>query len=183
MASVRGQLLVATSAIEIGPFWRSVVYVLDHDEDGALGVIVNRPLESDLDEILPGWAECANAPGCLFQGGPVGTDSALAVGVVTDMSTRPIGWQQMAGRVGLVDLDGPRPVGGELLGLRVFAGYAGWSPEQLESEIAEGAWIVLPALESDLISPAPERLWREVLHRQRGEVRFWANLPEDPGLN
>ncbi|GAA3544570.1 UPF0301 protein [Aeromicrobium flavum] len=183
MASVRGQLLVATSAIAAGPFWRSVVYVLDHDEDGALGVIVNRPLESDIDDVLPGWAEVANAPGCLFEGGPVGMDSALAVGVVTDMAMRPLGWRQTDGRVGLVDLDGPRPAGGELVGLRVFAGYAGWSPDQLEAEIAEGAWIVLPAQEGDLISPAPERLWAEVLRRQRGEVRFWANLPEDPGLN
>src|SRR5690606_33520710 len=117
--------------------------------------------------------EVANAPGCLFEGGPVGTDSALAVGVVQDMSARPIGWRQMAGRVGLVDLDGPLPAGGELLGLRVFAGYAGWSPDQLEAEIEEGAWIVVPAQEGDLISPVPEGLWSDVLRRQRGEVRFW----------
>ncbi|MCD9154674.1 YqgE/AlgH family protein [Aeromicrobium duanguangcaii] len=183
MASVRGQLLVATSAIEAGPFWRSVVYVLDHDEDGALGVIVNRPMESDVDEVLPDWGEVANAPGRLFEGGPVGMDSALAVGVVTDVSVRPVGWRQTAGRVGLVDLDGPPPAGGELLGLRVFAGYAGWSPEQLEAEIEAGAWLVLPAQDGDLISPIPELLWNEVLRRQRGEVRFWANLPDDPGLN
>lgn len=183
MASVQGHLLVATSAIEAGPFWRSVVYVLDHDEDGALGVIVNHPLESDLDDVLPGWAEVANAPGCLFEGGPVSMDSALAVGVVTDVTSRPIGWRQMSGRVGLVDLDGPRPVGGELLGLRVFAGYAGWTAEQLEQEIEEGAWLVLPAEEGDLISPAPERLWSEVLRRQKGETRFWSTLPDDTGLN
>ncbi|MFO6452949.1 MULTISPECIES: YqgE/AlgH family protein [unclassified Aeromicrobium] len=183
MATVRGQLLVATSAIDSGPFRRSVVYVLDHDEDGALGVIVNHPLESDLDEVLPGWADSANAPGCLFEGGPCAMDSALAVGVVSDMASRPIGWRQMAGRVGIVDLEGPVPVGGELLGLRVFAGYAGWSTGQLEEEIAEGAWLVVPAQDGDLISPAPDRLWSEVLRRQAGDTRFWSTLPDEPGLN
>lgn len=183
MSTVRGRLLVATSAIETGPFRRSVVYLLDHDADGALGVIVNRPLESDVDEVLPDWADWVNTPGRLFQGGPVGMDSALAVGVVSDVSVRPVGWRQTDGRVGLVDLDGPRPHHGDLLGMRVFAGYAGWTPGQLEAEIEEGAWLVVPAVESDLLSPAPERLWREVLRRQSGEIRYWANLPDDPGQN
>lgn len=175
--------MVATSAIDAGPFRRSIVYLLDHDEDGALGVIVNRPMESDVDEVLPAWGDWVNAPGCLFDGGPVAMDSALAVGVVTDAGARPLGWRQMAGRVGLVDLDGPVPSAGEFLGLRVFAGYAGWSPGQLEAEIEEGSWIVVPATDQDLISPAPERLWEEVLRRQGGETRFWATLPDDPGLN
>lgn len=175
--------MVATSAIDAGPFRRSIVYLLDHDEDGALGVIVNRPMESDVDEVLPAWGDWVNAPGCLFDGGPVAMDSALAVGVVTDPGARPLGWRQMAGRVGLVDLDGPVPSAGEFLGLRVFAGYAGWSPGQLEAEIEEGSWIVVPATDQDLISPAPERLWDEVLRRQGGETRFWATLPDDPGLN
>ncbi len=176
-------MLVATSAIGAGPFWRSVVYLLDHDEDGALGVIVNRPMESDVDDVLPGWAHSVNAPGCLFEGGPVAMDSALAVGVVPDPQDRPVGWQQMSGRVGLVDLEGPVPAEGEFLGLRVFAGYAGWGSGQLEDEIAEGSWLVLPADESDLISPTPDQLWSDVLRRQRGETRFWSTLPADPGLN
>ncbi len=183
MSSVRGQLLVASSAIDVGPFRRSVVYLLDHDEDGALGVIVNRPMQSDVEDVLPGWADWVNAPGCLFDGGPVAMDSALAVGVVIDATEQPIGWRQMAGRVGLVDLDGPVPRNGEFLGLRVFAGYAGWSPGQLESEIEEGSWLVVPAVEDDLISPAPELLWNEVLRRQVGETRYWSTFPEDPGQN
>lgn len=183
MSSVRGQLLVATSAIESGPFWRSVVYLLDHDADGALGVIVNRPSNADVDDILPGWADWVNAPSCLFEGGPVDLDSALAVGVVADTSSQPSGWHRMAGRVGLVDLDGPRPLGGEFVGLRVFAGYAGWGTGQLEAEIEEGSWLVVPAEDGDLTSPTPDLLWSEVLRRQRGETRFWSTLPSDPGLN
>jgi putative transcriptional regulator len=182
MDSLRGRLLVATPAIEAGPFMRSVVYVLDHDAEGALGVILNRPLDSDVDDVLPDWAGLVNAPVCLFDGGPVAMDSALALGVVGG-PVPPPGWRQMAGRVGLVDLDGPLPAGGELAGLRVFAGYAGWAPEQLESEIAEGAWLDVEALDGDLISPQPENLWRDVLRRQDGDLRFWTTFPADPSAN
>jgi putative transcriptional regulator len=186
MEDVVGRLLVATPAIESGPFLRSVVFVLDHDADGTLGVIVNRPLPSDVEDVLPGWAGLVNAPVCLFDGGPVGVDSALALGLVADPSDEPAtpaGWRRMTGRVGLVDLDGPVPAGTELVGLRVFAGYAGWGPEQLADELAEGAWMVVDALDGDLISPQPERLWREVLRRQDGDVRFWATFPDDPSIN
>jgi putative transcriptional regulator len=175
-------LLVATPAIEAGPFWRSVVFVLDHDGDGALGVIVNHPLESDVDDVLPDWARLVNAPECLFDGGPVAMDSALALGVVKGDET-PAGWKRMSGRVGLVDLDGPIPRNGAFAGLRVFAGYAGWSPGQLESEILEGSWIIVDAQDGDLRSPQPENLWRDVLRRQAGDLRLWATYPEDPNLN
>lgn len=183
MDELQGRLLVATPVIESGPFLRSVVLVLDHDEDGALGVILNRPLPSDVEDLLPGWSGLVNAPMCLFDGGPVGVDAALALGLVADTVPPPAGWQQMTGRVGAVDLDGPVPGAGELAGLRVFAGYAGWGPEQLEGELAEGAWLVVDALERDLISSRPELLWRDVLRRQDGDVRFWATFPDDPSDN
>ncbi|MGA8987055.1 YqgE/AlgH family protein [Aeromicrobium sp.] len=181
MDTLRGRLLVATPAIESGPFLRSVVFLLDHDGDGALGVIVNRPSESEVDDVLPDWAALVNAPVCLFEGGPVAMDSALALGVIADIA--PPGWRQMAGRVGLVDLEGPLPDHGELAGLRVFAGYAGWGADQLEAEVEEGAWLVVDALETDLISPQPETLWREVLRRQDDDIRFWTTFPDDPSAN
>src|SRR5690606_4659345 len=107
-------------------------------------------------------------------------DSALAVGVVTDPINPPGAWQRADGPIGVVDLGGPIPQPGEYAGLRVFAGYAGWSAGQLESEIDEGAWLVLTAEVDDLVSPVPERLWSEVLRRQKGETRFWSTLPADP---
>jgi putative transcriptional regulator len=186
MEELSGRLLVATPAIEAGPFARSVVFVLDHDADGTLGVIVNRPLPSDVEDVLPGWAPLVDAPVCLFDGGPVGVDSALALGLVadgTDPAAQPAGWRRMTGRVGLVDLDGPVPAGSELVGMRVFAGYAGWGPAQLEGELEEGAWLVVDALDSDVVSPQPEQLWRAVLRRQRGDVRFWTTFPDDPSVN
>jgi putative transcriptional regulator len=190
MDELVGRLLVATPAIEAGPFLRSVVFVLDHDADGTLGVIVNRPLPSDVEDVLPDWAGLVDAPVCLFDGGPVGVDSALALGLVADAPPEaadapvgPAGWRRMTGRVGLVDLDGPVPGGTELVGLRVFAGYAGWSAGQLADELAEGAWMVVDALDGDLVSPRPESLWRDVLRRQEGDVRFWATFPDDPSSN
>ena len=187
MDTLRGRLLVATPAIEAGPFLRSVVYLLDHDEDGALGVVVNRPLDSDVEDVLPSWGSHVNAPVCLFDGGPVAMDSALAVGVLADNDDAavpgPRGWRRMAGRVGLVDLDGPLPADGTFAGLRVFAGYAGWGAGQLEGELEEGSWVVVDARDADLLSPRPETLWREVLRRQEDDVRFWTTFPEDPSAN
>ena len=106
MALLRGRLLVATPLIGAGPFWRSVVFVLDHGDDGALGVIVNRPLNAAVADVLPNWADAVTAPTQLFDGGPVGSDAALALGVVRE-GLVPHGWHQMADRVGLVDLGGP----------------------------------------------------------------------------
>lgn len=181
--SHRGRLLVATPAIEHGPFLRSVVYLLDHDADGALGVIVNHPSDADVDDVLPEWADLVAAPVCLFHGGPVEVDSALAVGVLGEEVPAVLGWQPMCGRVGLIDLDGPIPDAGELSGLRVFAGYAGWAPGQLEDEIDEGSWLVVDALDTDLVSPRPEDLWHDVMRRQHGDLRYWSTFPADPGAN
>ena len=182
MAVLSGRLLVATPLIGAGPFWRSVVFVLDHSDEGALGVIVNRPLNASVADVLPHWADVVTAPTQLFDGGPVGSDAALALGVVRE-GLVPSGWHQMADRVGLVDLDGPVPPSGQFSGLRVFAGYAGWGVSQLEEEIEEGSWIVLDAIETDLSSPHPETLWHDVLSRQPGDLRLMASFPPDPDLN
>ncbi|ALX04183.1 MULTISPECIES: YqgE/AlgH family protein [Aeromicrobium] len=183
METLAGRLLVATPEIAAGPFARSVVLLLDHDEDGALGVVLNHPLEADVEDVLPAWAAVVDAPDCLFQGGPVATDAALAVGVLGSSAVPVPGWRSMTGPFGLVDLDGPPPQDGALRGLRVFAGYAGWGPEQLEGELEEGSWLVVEARDDDLLSPVPERLWRDVLLRQDDDVRLLSTYPEDPGLN
>lgn len=183
MRTLRGRLLVATPAIEAGPFLRSVVFCLDHDDDGALGVVLNHPLDADVADVLPSWGAAVNAPDCLFEGGPVATDAALAVGVLAGTEPGPPGWRVMTGRVGLVDLDGPLPASGVLLGMRVFAGYAGWSAGQLEEEIDEGSWLVVDALDTDVVSPRPETMWRDVLRRQGDDVRLWSTFPDDPGAN
>jgi putative transcriptional regulator len=182
MDTLRGRLLVATPLIGQGPFWRSVVYLLDQSEDGSLGVIVNRPLDARVADVLPSWANAVSEPMHLFDGGPVGSDAALAVGVVRD-GLQPAGWHPMSERVGLVDLDGPVPSSGEFAALRVFAGYAGWDAGQLEAEIEEGSWLVVDASDSDVGSAEPTALWRDVLLRQSGDIRLLATFPADVDLN
>ncbi|PYC63074.1 hypothetical protein C7C46_33240 [Streptomyces tateyamensis] len=181
-----GRLLVATPVLTDPNFVRSVVLLLDHDGQGALGVVLNRPSPVEVSDVLDGWAELAGDPQVVFQGGPVGLDSALAVAVMPGEPgpEEPLGWRRVHGAIGLVDLDAPpQLLAGELGALRVFAGYAGWTPGQLEAEIAEGAWFLVEAEPGDISCRRPERLWREVLRRQRGELAVLATYPEDPTLN
>jgi len=182
MTMLRGRLLVATPMIGAGPFWRSVVYLLDHDEEGSLGVIVNRPLNALVADLLPDWGDVVASPVHLFDGGPVGSDAALAVGVVRD-GLVPTGWHQMSAHVGLVDLDGPVPDADQFAAIRVFAGYAGWGAGQLDGEIAEGSWFVADATDADLSSSSPATLWHDVLRRQSGDVRLLSTFPPDPDFN
>jgi putative transcriptional regulator len=187
MAGVRGlagRLLVATPLLTDPNFRRAVVLMLDHSDEGGLGVVVNRPLEVDVSAVLPGWQPYATAPGRLFQGGPVALDSALGVVAVPGGSSEPNGVRRIIGSLGVVDLDAPpQLVVSGVAGLRIFAGYAGWSGGQLEAEIGDGAWYVVDAEARDPFSDSPERLWREVLRRQRGELALVSTYPDDPTHN
>ncbi|MDG4860606.1 YqgE/AlgH family protein [Streptomyces sp. T-3] len=183
VSSLTGRLLVATPALADPNFDRAVVLLLDHDDEGSLGVVLNRPTPVGVGDILEGWAALAGEPGVVFQGGPVSLDSALGVGVIPG-DDGPLGWRRVHGAIGLVDLETPPELIGAALGsLRIFAGYAGWGPGQLEDELVEGAWYVVESEPGDVSSPVPERLWREVLRRQRSELAMVATYPDDPSLN
>ncbi|MEU5522362.1 YqgE/AlgH family protein [Streptomyces sp. NPDC093250] len=187
VSSLTGRLLVATPALADPNFDRAVVLLLDHDEEGSLGVVLNRPTPVDVGDILEGWAALTGEPGVVFQGGPVSLDSALGVAVVPGGAageSAPLGWRRVHGAIGLVDLEAPPELLATVLGsLRIFAGYAGWGPGQLEDELVDGAWYVVESEPGDVSSPAPERLWREVLRRQRNELAMVATYPDDPSLN
>ncbi|MBL1099577.1 YqgE/AlgH family protein [Streptomyces coffeae] len=192
VSSLTGRLLVATPALADPNFDRAVVLLLDHDEEGSLGVVLNRPTPVGVGDILESWASLAGEPGVVFQGGPVSLDSALGVAVVPGESGResartedgPLGWRRVHGAIGLVDLEAPPELLAAAVGsLRIFAGYAGWGPGQLEDELSEGAWYVVESEPGDVSSPAPERLWRAVLRRQRSELAMVATYPDDPSLN
>jgi putative transcriptional regulator len=189
MSSTARRLLVATPALLDPNFFRTVVFMIEHNPEAALGVVLNRPSEVVLDDALPDWAAIAAAPGVAFVGGPVqahdaliglaelGADAAL-VGDDAD------GWYPLLDRFGTVDL-GRAPVD---LGLgveraRVFAGYAAWGPGQLEGELAEHAWFVVDVQPEDLLTDEPDSLWRRVLRRQGGDVAMAANQPLDPRTN
>jgi putative transcriptional regulator len=184
MVGLTGQLLVATPALDDPNFRRTVVILLEHGDDGALGLVVNRPLHVDVSEVLPAWQPYATDPGLLFQGGPVQVDSALGLVVVPGDGDEPVGVRRLIGSLGLVDLDAPpEVVAGAVAGLRIFAGYAGWSRGQLESEIRSGAWYVVNAESRDAFTGTPERLWRQVLRRQLGDLKLVSTYPDDPKMN
>ncbi|GAB2682640.1 YqgE/AlgH family protein [Thalassiella azotivora] len=179
-----GQLLVATPRLEHPTFRRTVVLLLDHGDDGALGVVVNRPTDLDVDAVLPTWQPYVAHPGRLFQGGPVATDSALGLVALRGGPDEPLGVRGIGDHLGLVDLDTPpEVVVAEVDAVRIFAGYSGWSPGQLEDEIAEGSWFVLPAEPADAFSADPEELWPAVLRRQGGDLALVATFPDDPSMN
>jgi putative transcriptional regulator len=179
-----GALLVATPALIDPNFADSVVLLLDTDDDGALGVVLNRPSSVPVGDVLEGWAAVVAAPGVLFHGGPVGLDGALAVARLADPADEPVGFRATFGSVGLVDLDSPvELVQGGLSAMRVFAGYAGWGAGQLEAEVEEGSWYVVPSEPEDLFRDDVETLRRDVLRRQPGELAWVSTRPFDPTLN
>jgi putative transcriptional regulator len=184
MDPATGSLLIAAPTMGDPNFARTIVLILETGESGALGVVLNRPTELDVADVLEPWADLVASPGVLFQGGPVETDAALAVAMVGGVDDEPIGWRRVYGSTGLVDLDAPVEIMASAVSeVRIFAGYAGWGAGQLEAEIAEGAWYVVPAEPQDPFLHDPERLWARVLRRQGGELAMLATMPAEPGLN
>lgn len=179
-----GMLLVATPALIDPNFVDSVVLLLDVDDEGALGVVLNRPSGIAVADVLQDWGDVVAEPEVLFRGGPVSTEGALAVATLRAESDVPVGFRAVDGRLGLVDLDTPvELLEGSLEGVRIFAGYAGWGAEQLIGEIAGGSWYVVPAQLPDVFRVDPSDLWRDVLRRQPGELAWHSTRPFDPDLN
>lgn len=178
-----GVLLIASPMLGDPNFRRTVVYVLDHRVDGSVGVVLNRPSDVTLLDVLPQWFDLASAPRTLFVGGPVETNAALCLAEAR-AGASPSGWTEVSGPVGLADLDtDPGAVERDLHQVRVFAGYAGWGAGQLAEEIADGAWLVVAGHAADVFADPGGDLWRDVLRRQGGKVALLASYPDDPRLN
>lgn len=178
----KGMLLVATPPLVDPNFDRTVVLVLEHSESGAIGLVLNRPSETPIADALPGWEQLAAAPAIVFAGGPVSTDAAIALGAARHADAGG-GWEPLVGDVGTIDLHrDPDDLAGDIAAVRIFAGYAGWGPGQLEAELAANAWLVVPAQPEDAVGD-PDDLWRRVLLRQGGHTAWLANAPFDPSMN
>lgn len=179
-----GDLLVASLAVSDGIFDHAVVYLIDVDEEGALGVVLNRKSDVALPGVLPGWEDLVSSPRVLYEGGPVMPQGAICLAATNDPAEEPPGWRRVQGNIGLLHLDTPQEiVDGAYQDIRIFAGYAGWSPWQLESEITRGMWHVVEAQYPDVFGPSPWNLWRRVLHRQGGPLATYATWTVDPRLN
>ncbi len=182
--SFAGDLLVSRPDMTDPNFDGTLTFLLEHGDDGAVGIMLNRPSGLAVADAFPGWTDLTPPPSCVFVGGPVQTNAIIALGryrpdaVASDALGLP-------GDLVSVDLDEQPALARAdgLTDLRIFAGYAGWGAGQLEGEIANDAWWVVPGFASDVFTDRPESLWTEVLRRNGGDLRWFAHLPSDPSSN
>lgn len=182
--SLVGHLLVATPGLRDPNFERTVVLLVAHEDGGALGVVLNRATEVPVGEVLAGWGTLASDPSVVFEGGPVQPEAAICLARARNGFGDLRGFSPFEGSVGTVDLSAdPDVFRDRLTDVRVFAGYAGWSPGQLEEEISTGSWFTFKALPGDAFTTRPDDLWPMVLRRQGGMYAAVAIYPADPTQN
>ena len=172
--------LVAAPSLIDPNFAGSVVFILEHGPEGALGLVLNRPTPAPVADHLPQWAEAVTDPPVVFVGGPVSNETAVGLAEVT--GPVPFEWSPALPGIGLFDLSvDPGEVAP--VRLRVFSGYSGWEAGQLEDELSVGGWIVLPAHPDDAFHPDPDQLRSVILRRQTGSNAWYSTLPENPMMN
>jgi putative transcriptional regulator len=180
--SLRGRLLVAAPTLLDPNFDRTVIFLLEHSDEGALGVVVNRPSELPVRGTIDDWAHLAADPAVVFVGGPVASNAVIAV-AEANRDELDDQWTPLVGALGTVDLESSPDLIPGIDRVRVFAGYAGWAPHQLEAEIDENAWFVVDLEPGDLFCASPEELWWDVLARQHGELSRLRHYPRNPSDN
>jgi putative transcriptional regulator len=178
--SLKGQLLIAGPALVDPNFRRTVVLVGEHSEEGALGVVLNRTAETTVLDAVPELADLVAGLDNVHVGGPV---QPSAIVVLADFVEPDRAGSIVLDSVGFLPAEVDPDELGELRRARVFVGYAGWGPGQLESELEEDSWIVEPAVADDVFTPEPDELWSEVLRRKGGPFGVLAQMPLDPSLN
>ncbi len=182
MDSLRGSLLIASPAVQDPRFRKTVVLVAEHTDDGAMGVVLNRPAESTVGSAVPELEPVTGSDEHVHIGGPVSETAVTVLAEFEDTSAAALLIEGDLGFVG-AQAGGPVEVAGAVRRTRVFAGHAGWSAGQLEEEMEEESWIVVPASRDDVFTEAPEDLWERILRRKGGDYAVIATLPDDPSLN
>jgi putative transcriptional regulator len=178
--SLRGKLLVASPALVDPNFARTVVLITEHNDDGAMGIVLNRPAETRVDDLLPELTAVAPDE-TLFVGGPVQPDAIVLLAEFSDPDAAA--WI-VAADVGLAAADRELSELAEVVRRgRLYAGYSGWGPGQLEAELELDSWIVEPPMPAELFPDDPEALWSDVLDRKGGQYQLIARMPDDPSLN
>ncbi len=181
MDSLRGQLLIAGATLPDPNFARTVVLVCEHSEEGALGLVLNRAGDLSVAESAPELTELIGDDGTIDEGGPVQPEALLVLAEFDDVSHAAI---QVVGAVGLMgDGNEIEDIAGATKRARVFHGYAGWGPGQLDAELARDDWFVAPAGIDDIFDPDAEELWQRVLARKGGHFAVVARMPVDPSVN
>jgi putative transcriptional regulator len=181
MESVRGKLLIAGPTLLDPNFWRTVVLIVEHTEDGAIGLVLNRPSETTVGEAVAQLDELVDPDDQLFIGGPVQPSSVIVLARFEDPSEAAmIAFED----IGVLAAGGAlEDAGAGVRSGRAFVGHSGWGPGQLDGELERGDWILEPALRGDAFSAEPDELWSDVLTRKGGSYALIARMPPDPSVN
>lgn len=179
--SLRGHLLIATPALVDPNFWRTIVLVAEHSEEGAMGLVLNRPLDVLVQDAVEPLAPLVGVSDSVYQGGPVEPQAVLALAEFTEPAqAASLAFESIGFVSADPDVDSLQ---GSIDRARIFAGYAGWSPGQLEEELGEEAWLVEPAQSSDVFAEDAQTLWSSVLRRRGVMGAMLAMMPVDPSQN
>jgi putative transcriptional regulator len=180
MDSARGQLLIAGPSLLDPNFWRTVVLVIEHTDEGALGIVLNRPSETSVGEAVPQLESLIGLGEQLYIGGPVQPASVIVLGEFEDPGDAAL---LAFDDVGVLGAGSAPDASVVLRSGRAFVGHAGWGPSQLDDEIELGDWILEPARLQDAFAEAPQELWSSVLTRKGGNYALIARMPSDPSVN
>ena len=180
MDSLKGQLLISSGGLYDPNFRHTVVLIAEHGPEGAVGVVLNRALDYTVEEVIPTLGELVPEGAPLFEGGPVQRDGAILCVELSDPELLDV---PVLGGVGFLTGEVTDAIEPQILRARVFAGYSGWGPGQLEAEMEEEAWLVDPARESDVFTTEPELLWSRVVKRKGPEYELLSRMPYDPSMN
>ena len=180
MPSLQGQLLVASPGLLDPNFKRTVVLITEHNEDGAAGLVLNRPSDAVVSELVPQLEPLVDDGEHVWVGGPVQPNGVLVLGEFLDPADAAV---PLFGSLGFPSLEEPAEVVPLTTRRRIFAGYAGWGAGQLEDELAREDWILEEAQPDDAFTDAPEELWADVLRRKGGIYELVARMPDDPSVN
>ena len=180
--SLRGKLILASPVLRDPNFARTVVLIAEHNDDGAMGLVLNRPASSTVGEAVPDLSWLAGEEEPVYVGGPV---AETAVIVLAEFERPELAGALVEGDLGFIgaDADDAERLDGAIRRARVFAGHAGWGPGQLEGELDEEAWIVEPPLRDEIFTSEPEDLWAAVLRRKGSRYALLATMPPDPSVN
>ncbi|MBO0769711.1 MAG: YqgE/AlgH family protein [Solirubrobacterales bacterium] len=181
MDSTRGKLLIAGPKLQDPNFWRTVILVVEHNDEGALGLVLNRPSESSVSDVVPELAELVDPDTDVLVGGPVQPSSVIVLADFDDPHDAAL---IAFDAVGVMSAGSdPTDLATDVHDARAFAGHAGWGPGQLDNELERGDWILEPAQLNDAFAADPEQLWSDVLARKGGSYALVARMPRDPSAN
>jgi len=179
--SFAGQLLLASPALLDPNFRRTVVLIGMHSEEGAMGLVLNRPSQMTVGEAVPQLEQTVGESEPVYVGGPVQESSIVLLAEFLDPSLAGL---LVLGRIGFPAPEADIDALGEATARgRVFAGFAGWGAGQLDAEVDQGDWIAQTALPEDVFSDSPAELWSRVLTRKGGSYALLARMPPDPSVN